>query len=181
VGNGGAYTGYAAVYPVFQLCQVVDAVVDEIDLTVASQLKLNGFFEEVVVEGVEFSLDGVAVGWGCGDGTQVPCTHERELKGAGYGGGSHGQGVDIDFQLPELFLDADTEFLFFVDNEQAKVMELDALADEFMGADNDVEATFLEVVEDAAGVGGRTGAAQVIDRAGEVFQAFLEGLVMLEG
>ena len=47
------------------------------------------------------------------------------MQGARDGGGGHGEDVDGGAQLLEALLVADAEALFFVDDEQTEVLELE--------------------------------------------------------
>ena len=96
----------------------------------------------------------MAVGRRGVDGREVARAHERELEGARNGRGAHGEGVDAHLHLLELFLDGYAEFLLFVDDEQAEVVEAYGLADELVGADEDVNLARGEVVEDGFGLFG---------------------------
>ena len=61
------------------------------------------------------------------------------MEGAGNGRGRHGERIDVDLQLAQSLLDRHTELLLLVNDEQAQVFELHALADEFVRANDDVD------------------------------------------
>ena len=180
VAHGDTCIGHHAVYHVLQLLQLLDAVVHEEDLAVARQLKVDGLGDNIVVQRAHSGEDGVAVGWRCGQRAQVACSHQRELQRARDGRGAHRQRVHVEFHLLEFFLDGDAEFLLLVDHQQSQVMELNALADEFVGADEDVDFSLFQVGEYLFHLFGLARAAQVVHPDGEVLQALAEGAPVLE-
>ena len=71
-------------------------------------------------------------------GGHVPQARKRHVQRPGDGSRREGQGVHLAGHLPELLLVADAEALLLVDDEEAQVMELHALLDELVGADDEV-------------------------------------------
>ena len=130
---------------------------------------------------MHFRLNGITVGRRCLDDAQVARTHQGELQGTGNGRGGHGQGIHVHFQLAELLLDGDTEFLFFVDNQQAEVFELNVFTQNAVGTDKDIHLTVRKTLDNGLGLCRRPGAAQIFHTAGQAFQALLESLEMLIG
>ena len=61
------------------------------------------------------------------------------MQGARDGRGGHGEHVDFLAHLLEAFLVAHAEALFFIDDEQAEVLELDVFGKQAVGADEDVD------------------------------------------
>ena len=132
VSHGDAGVRHILMDEFLDTCQVVDAGIDEVHLTVARHLEVDGVGNDVGSEGVYLRLYGVTVGRRCLDDAQVAGAHQRELQRARYGRCRHGQRIDIGLQLAQLLLGGDAELLFLVDDEQAEVLELHALADELM-------------------------------------------------
>lgn len=163
----------------FYVVESGDAVVYDEHLSVAPEFEVDGVGEERVVVGVHFGADGIAVGRGRLDDGEVACAHERELEGAGYGGGGEGKGIDGGFHLPDAFFDGDAELLFLVDDEKPEVMEADALADEFVGPDDDVDFTGGEVVQDGFCLLGIAGSREIVHAYGHVFETFGESSEVL--
>ena len=97
------------------------------------------------------------------------------------GRGRHGERVDVHAQLAQFFFDAYAEFLFLVDDEQPEVVPLHGLADEFVGADEDIDFALFQVGEHGFGLRGGAGAAEVVHAHGEVFEAGGKGFVVLQG
>ena len=167
-------------YHVLELLELFNAVVDKEDLTVTRELKVDGFGDDVVVEGAHCGEDGIAVGGRCGQGAQVAGAHQRELQRARDGRGAHRQRVDVDLHLLEFVLDGDAKLLLLIDDQQAQVMELHRLADEFVGADEDVDFALLEVGEQLLYFLRFAGTAQVVHPHWEVVQTLAEGAIVLE-
>ena len=130
------------------------AEIDDEDLSVAREFEVDGLLDDGIVETMDFGLDGVAVGRRSGDDAEVACSHEAELQGAGDGSGCHSKRIDVDAHGLERLLDLDAELLFLVDDEEAEVGKLHLLADELMGADDDVDVALGEVGEELGGLFG---------------------------
>ena len=126
-------------------------------------------------------LHGVAVGGRRLDDTEVARTHERELKGTGYRGSGHGQGIYIDFELAQFLFDADAKLLLFVDDEQTQVVEFDVLTQNAVGTNEDIDLAGGYTLDNGTCLRSRTGTAEIFDAAGHIFQTLLEGLEMLVG
>ena len=97
--------------------QVVDARIDEIHLSVARHLKIDGVGNHLCTKGMYLGLNGIAVRGRRLDDAQVTGTHQGELQGTGNGRSTHGQRVDVGLHLTQFFLRRDTELLFLVDDE----------------------------------------------------------------
>ena len=97
--------------------QVVDARIDEIHLSVARHLEIDGVGNHLCTKGMYLGLNGIAVRGRCLYDAQVAGSHQRELQGPGNGRSTHGQCVDVGLHLTQLFLRRDTELLFLVDDE----------------------------------------------------------------
>ena len=173
--------GYILMYHRLQLRQLGDAVVDDEDLPVAAHLEAHGLGNDLRREGMHLRLNGIAVGRRCLDDAEVPGAHERELQGSGDGRGGERERVHIDLHLAEFLFRSDSEFLFLVDDEQAEVLEFHSLADEFVGAHDDVNLARLEVSENLARLLGGAGPTEVIHAHGQVAQAVAEGVEVLVG
>ena len=82
--------------------------------------------------------------------------------------------------MAQAFFDGHTEFLLFVDDEQAEIFEFNGFPDEFVRADEDVDVALGEIFEQGFGLRRGAGSGEVVDTDGEVLQPLGEGLVMLE-
>ena len=65
-------TGLHAINDLLDLHDVLHPVMDKEDLSAAAYLVLDGLPDDLFVEGVQFSDDGVAVGRGCVDDGKIP-------------------------------------------------------------------------------------------------------------
>ena len=74
-----------------------------------------------------------------GDDRHFAHAGERQLQGARDRRRGERQHMHFGAQLLELFLVRDAEMLLLVDHDQAKILELDGLAEQRMGADDDVD------------------------------------------
>ena len=90
------------------------------------------------------------------------------------------KGVHVHFQLPKLLLDGYPELLLLVDDKQAQITETYILADDPVGADQDIHLALFQLFQGSLDLCGRTGPADIIDLAGEILQALTKRLVMLE-
>ena len=164
-----------------QFLQVLDAVVHEEHLSVSAHLEIDGLGDDFLVERMYLRLDGITVGRWCLDNRQIPGSHQRELQGTRNGRSGHGQRIHVHLELAELLFHAHPEFLFFVDDQQAQVLELHTLADELMGTYQHLDFSIGQLLQDARCILGRTGTTQVFHLAREFLQSFAERLIMLVG
>ena len=99
------------------------------------------------------SLNGervVSTGWRLGGGVAmvlVARAHQAKLQCTGDGRGREGQGVDVGLDGFELVFDRHTELLLFVNDQQAEVFELNALSDERVCPDQNVDLSILQFLE----------------------------------
>ena len=135
-------------------------------------------------EGVELAdvgADGEAVDRGGGDERELADAGEGELQGAGDGGGGEGEDVDVGAQRLQALLVGDAEVLLLVDDEEAEVLEGDALGEEGVGADDELDAAVGEAGAGLRGVLGGDEAGELADAEGEAAEAFGEVLEVLAG
>ena len=161
--------------------QVVDARIDEVHLTIARQLEVDGVGNDFGAEGVNLRLDGVAVGRRRLDNAQVAGTNQRELQRPRYGRGRHRQRVDVGLHLAQLLFGGDAELLFLVDDEQSEVVEVYALADELVRTYQDVYLAVFQVFQYLFRLLCAACSRQVFHTNGQVLQSRRECLVVLEG
>lgn len=103
----------------------LDAVVKVKDLATAGEFVLNGLFERVIVVLAEEGFNREAVvGRGLNKG-KVASASEGEVEGAGDGGGTHGEDVNEGAEVLDLFFVGNAEALFFIDDEETEVFEVD--------------------------------------------------------
>src|SRR5277367_4181511 len=102
------------------------------------------------------------------------------MQGAWDGRGGHGEYVDGGTHLLEALFVADAEALLFVDDEEAEVLELQVFGEDAVGSDEDVDLALFYFFEDELLLFRRAEAGDHLDVDGEVGEAALEGLVVLE-
>ena len=117
--NGHTGIGDVLMNEVGYLLQLTDTIIDEVDLTIARHLEIDGIGDDLCAKGMYLSLNGIAVGRRRLDDTEVASAYQRELEGTGDRRGRHGEGVDTRLHLAQLFLGRDAELLFLVDDQQA--------------------------------------------------------------
>ena len=158
-----------------------DAVVEIENLSAALDFALDGLDDGGFVVGDDVGLDGLAFLGGGFDGGEVADAGEAHVEGTGYGGGGHGDDVDIAAEPFELFFGGDAEALLFVDYEQSEVFELDILGEDSVGADEDVDFAAMGASEGFVLLFAGAEAADHVDGDGEGGHAFDEGVVVLLG
>ena len=136
---------------------VVDAVVDEVDLPFAVELAQDGMADQLRIEADDARLDGQAVLRRRLQVADVANAQKRQVQRARDGRRRQRQHVHGLPQLLEPFLVLDAEALLLVDDDQAQILELHVLADQAMGADDDVDAARGQAFEDALLLAGRCG------------------------
>ena len=82
---------------------------------------------------------GQAVDRRRGDQAHLAHARERHLQGARDRRRREGEHVDVGAQLLQALLLGDAEMLLLVDDEQAERFELDALAEQGVGTDDDID------------------------------------------
>ena len=180
VADGDARLRHEPLDEAGQFLDVLNLVVHDEHLSAPVELALHGLAQNLLVEDVHFRLDGLAVGgWG-GDDGDVARPHQRELQGARNGRGRHRQRVHTDAQLAELLLGRHAELLLLVDDQEPEVLEMHVLAQQPVRADEDVNAPFLEALQDFTDLFGGLETVHIFDRAGHLAQTVREGGVVLQ-
>ena len=181
VSDGHAGVRHVLVEQFGQVGQGGDAVGNNERLPVPAHLEVHRVGDDFVAKGVDLGLYRVAVGRRRLDDGKVARAHQGKLQRTRNRRSGHCEGVDVDLELAELFLDGDAELLFLVNDEQAEVLELHALADELVRPDDDVHVAGGQVLEHGLGLRRGAGAGQVVHPDGKVLQPAGERLVVLEG
>jgi hypothetical protein len=91
------------------------------------------------VELTDIGADGEPVDGRRADDAEVPHARHRHLQRARDRRGRKRQDMHVRAHLLQAFLVADAEALFLVDHKKAQVLEPDALGQQRMGADDDVD------------------------------------------
>ena len=158
-----------------------DAVVEEVNLAAAFEFADDGVAHGAFVVGADGGLDGLAVGRRGLDEGHVAGSHEREVEGAGDRGGGEGEDVDESEAVLEDFLVLHAEALLLVDDDEAEVFEFDVVAEEAVGADDDVDGAGGEAADGGGLFGAGAEAVEGFDGDGVVAHALAEGLGVLLG
>ena len=159
----------------------LDAVVDEVDLPAARELRAgsrramtcwSNFTTLVWIASRSFG--GVSMI----DMSRMPTSDMCSVRGIGVA--RHREHVDLLPQLLDLLLVRDAEALLLVDDEQAEVAELDVLRQQAVRADDDVDLAGREIGERLLLLRLRAEAADHVDADGEAGEALAERLLVLE-
>ena len=103
------------------------------------------------------------------------------MQRARNGRGRHGEHVDLLAHLLDAFFVAHAEALFFVDDEQAEVGELQVFREDAVGADEDVDFAGFRFLQNFFLLLRVAEAADHFDGDGKRPEALLESFVVLEG
>ena len=127
--NGHTGIGDVFMDEFLNMLEFANTVVDKIYLTIARHLEIDSIGDDLDSKGMDLGLNGIAVRRRCLDDTEIAGTNERELEGTGNRRSRHGKGINARLHLAQFLLSRDAELLLLVDDEQAKVLEFDGLAD----------------------------------------------------
>ena len=157
------------------------AVVEVVDLASPVQLPADGVGQEGPVVLGDVGLHRLAVGGGLLQGGHIPQPRQGHVQGPGNGGGGEGEHVHLVGQLFQLLLVGHPEALLLVHHQQAQVLELDALPQELVGADEEVHLPGGGAPEDVPGLLGGAEPGDHLHSDGEVGKPLDGGEVMLPG
>ena len=125
------------------LRQVLDARADIEDLAAAILLAQHRLADRDAVERHDEGAHRQAVDRRRGDQAHLAHAGQGELQGARDRRGGQRQHMDVGAQLLQPLLLRDAEMLLLVDDQQAEILELDALGQQRVGADHDVDRALL--------------------------------------
>lgn len=103
----------------------VDAVEDEENLSASGEFAEDGFANDFVGFWTDEGTHWETTGWGVVDERHLSDVHEGHAESAGDGGGAHGEDINIDADGFKGFFVFDSEFLFFVNDEESEVFEFE--------------------------------------------------------
>ena len=89
--------------------------------------------------------------------------------------------MHIRAQRFQAFLVLDAEFLFLINDKQAKVAEFDRLGQQRVGADHDIDGAIRQPLAGSGGVFGRHKARQGPHDDGKAAETLCKALIMLAG
>ncbi len=101
----------------------VHAIVDEIDLPLARQLLFDGGLDQIGIEVRDYRIDRQTIFRRRLNHRHVAQAKQRHVQRARDRRGAHGEHIHVVPQLLQALFVADAETLFFVDDQQAEIVE----------------------------------------------------------
>ena len=154
VGDGDLHLGHGLVEERFGLGQILDARADVEALAAAIALAQQRLAHHDRIERRDEGAHRQPIDRRRGDDRQFAHAGQRQLQRARDRRRGQRQHVHLGAQLLQLLLVRDAEMLLLVDDDQAEVLELDRLAEQRMGADDDVDLAVGEALLDLGEFGG---------------------------
>ena len=181
MGDDGADFGDFGEEKFLDLGEVGDAGDDEEALPATIMFAQQGFADDDAVPGHDIGADREAIDRRGLNDRQFAQARHRHLQRARDRRGGQGEDMDVGLQGLQPFLVGDAEALFLINNDEAEPLEVYALGQQRMGADNDIDGAVGEASLDRLRllVGDEARKAADIDR--EAAEAFLELHMMLAG
>ncbi len=139
----------------------------------------NGTADGFWLVGGEVGFDRTTRGRWCGDQAHLPHAGKRHVEGAGDGCGTEGEDIHLGFHCLDFLLLVHTKALLLIDNEQSQLAEAHLLAQELMGADNDINFPCGQFLDDLLALLSRAKAIQQRHLDGIGGEAFFQGVVVL--
>ena len=164
----------------FNLGQVFDPIVYKKHLTAAVYFVINRLFDDVFAKNPHFGVDGLAVGWRGANNREVAGRHQGKLQGAGDWGSSQSQGIHIDLEIAQFFLGSHPEFLLLIDDQQAQIFKFHLLIQQGVGANDEVNFSLFELLENLFFLRRCAKAVDVIHRSRKFLQAITKGFGVLQ-
>jgi len=158
----------------------LDAVVQIEDLPFAAKFKANRLADGVAVEAVDPRGHTAAVQRRRRQRADVAQTNHRHVQRPRNRCGRHRQDIDINTEALESFLVFDAETLLFVNDQQAEVFEANIVAEQAVGADQDIHLALSGGVENIPHLFGRRESVENFNRDGKFREAFGKGSAMLD-
>ena len=124
---------------VFHLFNGRDAVIDEEDLTAPPFFTHDGIADDAGVVFGDIGLDRETVGRRRFDDAHFPQIDQRHVQRPRNRRRTQGQDIDIGCPSLPFFLLGYAEALFFIDDQEAQVLEFDLLVEQAVGPDEDVD------------------------------------------
>ena len=150
VGDCELHLGHAIAEEAGNLRQVLDARTDVEGLAAAIVLAQDRLAHDHRIERQDEGPDGEAIDRRGGDQAHVLDAAQRQLQGPGDRRGGQCEHVDVGLELLQALLVLDAEMLLLVDDQQHQIAEAHALAQQRVGADDDVD---LPAGQAGAGLG----------------------------
>ena len=126
-------------------------------------------------------LHRLTVGWRLLNGRHIPQTGEGHVQRPGDGGSRQGQHVHLTAHLLEPLLVGHAEALLLVDDQQPQILELHALLQQLMGADQQVQTAGAGCLQNAFLLLGGGESGQHLDLHREILEPSAGGGIVLLG
>ena len=159
----------------------LDPVVDEEDLPAPAQFAQDRLADQLLGEARHEGLDRQPVNRRGVDDREVADAHHGHVEGARDGGGGQGHDVHHGPEGLQPLLVLDPEALLLVDDQQAEILEGHILLQQAVGADDDVDVSLFEPLQDTLLLRGGAEAREHLHGDRVILKALMEGLVMLLG
>ena len=133
-------------------------------------------------DGIKFAdigADGQTVDWWRADDRQVAHAGQAKLQGARDRRGGQGQHVNIRAHRLQTFFVTHAKVLFFINNQQAEVLELDRLCQQRVGAHHHIDGAAIDAVAGGCGLFRGDKTRQLTHLKREASEAFGEGFIVL--
>ena len=159
----------------------VDIVVQVIHLPAAQQFTQQRFLDRSIVVLLHKGLHRQAFLRRCGDDGNITHAAHGHVQGTRNRGGGEGENVTLGAHLFQAFLVAHPEAVFFVDNNQAQIVEGHGFLEQLVGAHQNIHFAFLEPLQHLGLFLGAAKARQHFYIHWPVGETVSEGFVMLLG
>ena len=151
------------------------------DLAAPVELLADRTADGLLILGGQVGLDRTAQGRRRGDQAHLPHPRKAHVKRPRDWRGTQGEHVDVFAQGFDLFLLVDAETLLFIDHQQSQLLEAGALAQQLVGADDDINGAIGQPFADGLAFGGGAKAVEQGHLEGIGGKAFAEGAPVLLG
>ena len=179
--NGHPRLGHQGLHVGEEALDGAHAVVEDVDLALSGQLPLDGVPQKGVGVFQHIGLHRIPLlRWGFQQG-HVADTHHGHVQGARDGRGGKREHVHALLELFELLLVFDAEALLLVHHQQPKVLKAQVLAQQAVGADEDVDIALCQLFQDDLLFLGAAKAGEHLHPHREARKALLHGFQVLLG
>ena len=161
------------------LIQILDARADIEGLSAAIAFAQQRLTNDQRVEGRNEGPHREPIDWRRGDDRHFAHPGHRQLQRTGNGRGGKRQHMHFRAQLLQSLLVPDAEMLLLVDDDEAQILEAHSLAQDRVGADDDVDPAFGKTLLHLAALGRADHARKLANVDRQAREALAEVLRML--
>ena len=181
VGHGNAGFGQNFLQFLAAVFDRLDLVVQEVNLPAALQFTQHGLADHAGALIAHKGLDGQSPLRCGGDHAEVSQAFQGHAQRARNRRGGQGQHIDLGAEGLHGLLVAHAKSVFFVDDQEAQVLELDRLAEQLVGAHHDVHRAIGQAFDGGVDFFGGAKAAHLGHPNRPFAETVHQGLVMLFG